>query len=285
MVAVAKVVARALIPRRLRNWLRRPASSFRWLRDQVAHFRGRDQVVQVRPGWEVRCHPAAWRLAYRVHLEDPEQVPELDAFIAACTPGMVFLDLGAHFGLFSLAALHFGGPGARAMAVDPSPTAERMLHCQARLNGVERRLEVVRAAVSASDGQTELVSAGVGSAGYFVPPERQHARGERTVVRAVTIDSLVLRGDLRPTHVKLDVEGGEADALRGGVKTLAAGAAPVLFVELHNAIVAGRGGDPGESLAILREMGYATFRLDGAAVTSEEILEHAVARVVARRMR
>jgi len=281
MVAVAKAVARALIPRRLRNWLRRPGASLAWLRDSLAHAAGRDRLVAIRPGWSVRCHPAAYRCDYRVFVDDPEQALELDTFIANCSDAMTLLDLGAHFGLFSLAALHYGGPGARALAVDPSPTAVRMLRCQARLNGVERRLEVIHAAASAREGTLDLVDAGVAAGGYYVPAER-HPMGERTAVPSVTIDSLARAAPGRLTHIKIDVEGAEAEVLRGARAVLTSAHAPILFVELHNAISARVGRDPIEALSLLADRGYALFRLDGTPATPEWILERDLVRIIAR---
>ena len=81
----------------------------------------------MRPGWLITCHPAAYRCAYHLQINDPEQVLEFDNFIDNSFQGMVLFDVGAHFGLFSLAALHYGGPGSRAIAVDPSPIAVRFL--------------------------------------------------------------------------------------------------------------------------------------------------------------
>ena len=285
MVAATKALARALIPRRFRNWVRSPARSLWWARDHLAHLLGQDQLVDIRAGWTVRCHPAAWRLAYRAHVEDPEQVPELDAFITHCTTGMVLVDAGAHFGLFSLAALHYGGREAVAVAVDPSPAAARMLRVQARLNGVEGQLTIIQAAVAARDGTIALVDAGIGSAAYFVQPERQHGVAERTSVPAVTVDSVAAGLRSPPTHLKIDVEGFEAEALRGARKTLACPHPPLLFLELHNEIVVRAGGDSGESLAILENCGYAVFDPSGARLDRDAILSRPLVRVMARRSR
>lgn len=85
--------------------------------------------LEIRPGWVLRAHPLAVRCVYMSQIRDLEQRAELDAFLARCSPGMQLLDVGCHFGVFSLAALHYGGPTARAVAVDPSHTATTMLHC------------------------------------------------------------------------------------------------------------------------------------------------------------
>ena len=275
-------VARAAIPRPIRNWLRRPGQSLAWATDDLAHRVGRDRAVEIRPGWTVRCHPAAWRLAYRAQVEDPDQVAELNGFIRACVPGMALLDVGAHFGVFSLAALHFGGDAARAAAVDPAPSAVRMLQLQARLNGAGERLLVVAAAIGARDGSLELVDAGVGSARYYVQPERQHSARERTTVPGITVDSLCAREHLRPTHVKIDVEGFEADVLRGATRTLRAEPRPLWFIELHNGIVRRSGADPAATFEILHAAGYELLAADGRSLMPDELLARSLIRVIAR---
>ena len=131
---------RVIIPRSARNWLRDPRKTLQWGIDAGRFALGQVETLEMRPGWELRAHPLAARCAYEPLRQDPEQRSELDSFIAACTPGMRLLDVGAHFGVFSLAALHYGGPTATAVAVDPSGTAAHMLTVHANLNGFSDRL-------------------------------------------------------------------------------------------------------------------------------------------------
>ena len=151
---------------------------------------GARNTVELRPGWSLLCHPLAYHHSYHAQREDPAQVAEFDGFLAKCTPGMILFDLGAHFGLFSLAALHYGGPTARAVAVDASPTAVRMTRIQARLNGVQDRLSVVQACVCDVPGVRDMVAVGVLADGYFACPDRDHPPRDRTTIPATTLDDL-----------------------------------------------------------------------------------------------
>jgi FkbM family methyltransferase len=274
-------LARALLPRGARNWLRSPAMSAAWVADEARHALGFDPAVPLRPGWSPRCHPAALRLAFWPALADGDQARELDGFIVACGPGMRFLDVGAHFGLFSLAALHYGGLEAVVIAVDPSPTAARILRLHARLNGVERRLTVVEAALADRAGRVDLVSVGVIAAGYYARPAADHGAGETTSVEALTLDALAERHGMTPTHIKIDVEGFEAQVL-AGARTVLAASHPLLFVELHNEMVRRRGLDPGATLDQLAAAGYALCDPDGRPVGAREILSRPLTRIVAR---
>jgi FkbM family methyltransferase len=272
-----------LIPRDVRNWLRSPAATLAWAWDDVRHRAGADRLARIREDWLLRCHPAAYRMAYQAHVGDPEQVLELDTFIAACTPGMVLFDLGAHFGLFALAATRYGGAGARAVALDPSGFACRMIREQARLNGVAARITVVEAAIAAASGRQAMIPVGVIAAGYYSAATEGHGAGEREEVRAVTVDDLARELDIWPTHMKIDVEGAEAAALLGAGAALARDPAPVLFLELHNAMVRARGADPGETLDLLAGVGYQVQGLDNRPLSRATILAQPLIRVVARR--
>lgn len=274
-------LARRLIPRRVRNWLRSPLRSLAWVRDGLLHRLGRDVIVELRPGWRLTAHPAAWRTAYRLHTVDPEQIAELDGFIRECRQPMLLFDIGAHFGLFSLAALHYGGPQARAVAVDPSPVAIGMLRRVALQNDLADRLTAMEAAAAAESGQVSLIDVGVQAAGYFVPADDAHPTGERTSVQAVTIDALARRFGL-PTHLKIDVEGFEADVLQGARAVLGAAVPPTLFLELHHLLVRERGLDPAGAIELVSSLGYGFFDGSGQATDGSALLGRDLVRVIAR---
>jgi FkbM family methyltransferase len=281
-----KQLLRRILPRGLRNVLRAPGKSLRWGWHRLRFALGARQTVAIRPGWSLVCHPLAYRHSYVAQQTDPEQVAEFDAFLAACTPGMTLLDIGAHFGLFSLAALHHGGPEARALAVDASPTAVEMVRVQAALNGVADRLQVVQACVCDQPaGVRGMVAVGVLADGYFAAPAEHHTARDLTSVRVVTLDQLVDRGGFRPSHIKIDVEGFEGQVLKGGEKVLTGCPAPLLFLELHNRLIRERGEDPAEVLGLLDRFGYTLCDPAGAPLGRHTLLARPLVRVSARRAR
>ncbi len=242
---------------------------------------GKTELVQVRPGWPLKCHPAAYRCAYSAQSNDPEQIAEFDSFVGTLFPGTVLFDIGAHFGLFSLAALHYGGQRAQAIAVDPSPMATRFLNIQAELNGVVDRLRVIEATVGDRMGRQNMIPVGVQASGYYVAPTEGYPSSELTETLAITLDSLVDELKVIPTHIKIDVEGDEAAVLRGGLRLLSRTPPPTLFVELHNEIVRGCGGRPAEALELLRGYGYQAFTVEGSPISNEAILSRPLIRIVA----
>jgi FkbM family methyltransferase len=274
---------RQIVPRSLRNWARSPSRSLQRAWDALLHATGADATLELRPGWHLICHPAVARAIERPQRNDPAQIRELNGFITACRPGMLLLDLGAHFGLFSFAALHFGGPAARAVAVDPSPDAVGMLALGARLNGVTQRLTLVQAAVGEQSGWQEMLPVGVIADGYYITPEADRVRRDLVRVRVVTVDELADAFGFRPTHLKIDVEGAEGSVLRGARRTLSTDPAPTIFLELHNDMVRRAGADPLDTVAELEQLGYALQTPEGAAMAREAAVAPPIVRLIASR--
>jgi FkbM family methyltransferase len=280
-VGSVKRLVRAVVPRGLRNWLRAPARSLDWGWQQTRFLLGRRDLLVIRPGLRLVSHPLAYRHSYFAQVEDPEQAAEFDTFIAHCTAGMVFFDVGAHFGLFALTAVHYGGPTARAVAVDASPAAARMIQTQARLNQVADRLQVVCACACDTAGTRAMVAVGPLAEGYYTPPTTQTPASEVTLTPAVTLDGLADQTGLRPTHVKIDVEGFEEAVLRGGRRLLMGPEPPLLFLELHNEMIRAQGREPRDVLGVLDEFGYRLLHVDGTAAEPAALLSRTLVRLVA----
>lgn len=248
-----------------------------WLWNCARFSIGATCAAPLLPDWNLRCHPHAYKILVRDQLDDPEQGAEFRNFVSHCSPSMLLFDVGAHFGVFSLTAAHFGG---RAVAVDPSPTATRMIAVQAALNGLADRIHIVGAAVSDRSGSLALLGSGVFSDGYF-QVAKGRSKGELTERPAITLDSMTERFGV-PTHVKIDVEGHE-DAVLRGAQSLLAGHSPVLFLEVHNNLIRAAGGDPNALLDGLDRLGYGTFAVSGEAADRWKILARPIVRIVARR--
>lgn len=268
-------VIRSTIPRPVRNWLRSPSKTAGWLLDATAYTLGVTKELRINERLTLICHPRAYRVAYQAQVTDPEEREEFSNFLAHCSETMLLFDLGAHFGIFSLAAAYCGG---RAVAVDPSPIATRMLKRQANINGLTERIRIIQAAVSDSRSRVNMLTSGVFSNGYFRSVQGR-PENDLTTTSATTLDQMSAEVG-RPTHIKIDVEGQEAAVLCGGRKTLER-YSPVLFLELHNELIRQDGGDPNSALNELARSGYSVRGLNGRAMNRDEILGKALVRVVA----
>jgi FkbM family methyltransferase len=283
MNELLKRAVRYSVPRPVRNWLRSPAKSAEWLWDSAKFSFGGTETLRLSPAIAISLHPHAFRHAYAAQITDPGQSAEFENFIRQCNDRMVLFDIGAHYGLFSLIA---AACGARVIAVEPSPIAMRMIKrhismnraTNGAMNGANAKIQVVQAAVSDGAGWLQMLSSGIFSEGYFRLVTGRPAR-ELTQVRAMTVDDLTSEFGA-PTHIKIDVEGHEAAAVRGARKTLTRDA-PQLFLELHTELRSKDRGDPSLTLKELKSVGYEAWSLDGRRLADDEILKESIVRIVA----
>jgi FkbM family methyltransferase len=273
-----KELVRYTIPRPIRNWLRSPARSFEWITDNALFSLGVTKRLRLSDNVNVILHPHAFKIGQRGQIADPEQRAEFDNFIRQCDNQMFLFDIGAHYGLFSLAAAQLG---AKAVAVEPSSSAIRIMIRQIALNDLTDKIRPVQAAASDLPGVLRVLDSGVFSDGYmkFV---RERPIRELTEVPAVSIDKIASEYGA-PTHIKIDVEGHEAAVLRGGRDTLTR-FSPKLFLELHNHMITTDGLDPRAALHELDGLGYETFALDGSPIDRTKILQEPLVRITANRI-
>ncbi len=199
--------------------LRLPAGvhDLRARRVKALRRQGADQCVEA-------FHQAGWRGYER---------PLPDVFLAAlrAAPGAV-LDVGANTGVYSLIAstVH----GATVHAFEAFPPVARLLRENLALNPTSRRVTVVEAAVTDSEGSIEL----------FVPPLSGLVEtsssidagfkpgSEPIVVPTVALDAYWRRqGSPTVTIVKVDVEGAEHRVL-AGAHAVVGRDRPVMFLEV-----------------------------------------------------
>jgi FkbM family methyltransferase len=255
-------LARVCTPRWARNWSRRPTKSAQsiWCRLRFAF--GSTTAVELREGFLLRCHPLA-REFFDVFRTDAEQSAELDSFIRHCSTGMRLLDLGAHYGAFALASLHYGGSESKALCVEASWAAARILRKNLALNGVTSRCQVLNIAVAACDGYLAMLTTGPFSGDYVVASRED--RNDTTLIASRTIASVLSQARFTPTHLKIDIEGCEVDVIHNS-RQLLEKLRPVIFLELHGKMIAASGQHPNQVIADLRECGYRHFEIGGSKV-------------------
>ena len=160
------------------------------------------------------------------------------AICAAVRPGCVVYDIGAHVGTLALGMARLVGELGQVVAFDGDPDNATALRESGLRNHLQARLDVVHAAVwsyTASHGipfrrgGTRRSQGGVEVAGQ----RPVVGTGEIIAVPAITLDDFIATGRRLPKLVKIDVEGGEYEVLRGG-STLFAKQRPQIVVEVHH---------------------------------------------------
>jgi len=119
-------------------------------------------------------------------------------------------DLGAHFGLYSVALALRVGPSGQVAAFEPNPWSFARLERHRRMNRLEW-LRTYQAAASDRSGDAELLTYGQrdSTSAHLRYGDETQGEGSAPIgIRALRLDDLVASGELRPPRfAKVDVEG------------------------------------------------------------------------------
>jgi len=186
---------------------------------------------------------------------EPNEFAFLDRVLK---PGMVFVDVGANDGYFTLFAAQRVGPLGKVLAIEPSTRERLNLERNIERNRL-RNVTVLPVALGADCGTAELhlaqsSHAGHNTLGRFANDGVKAEGTERVNLR--TLDSLAGDGPLdRIDVMKIDVEGAEASVIAGARDVLAA-TRPLIVIEISDKALRGQGSDAGRLIGILRELNY-----------------------------
>jgi FkbM family methyltransferase len=173
---------------------------------------------------------------------------EISWLLAQINADSTVWDIGAHAGYVTMACAR---RARHVVACEASPRNTAFLRAHVALNGLEN-VSIVEAAIS--DRADSLVPFGTSQDDY-----QGHIGGAGHMVRTATIDTLVASGLPPPSFVKMDIEGGEADALRGGVQTFASNQ-PSLLLAVHSESLAA------ECRRFLETLGYLVNEINVATL-------------------
>jgi FkbM family methyltransferase len=162
-------------------------------------------------------------------------------------PGMTVVDGGAHVGYYTCLAARLVGPRGLVLAFEPSPRNYELLLANVWRNGFTN-VVCYPWALGAENGVARLALSETNTG-----DNRVGADG--VPVRVAALDALEA---LRPPVdvVKLDVQGGEGDALRGMERLLAASPDVLVTLEFWPQGIRDRGGEPGAALDWYRTLGF-----------------------------
>jgi FkbM family methyltransferase len=203
----------------------------------------------------------------------------MDSFVALCNEDMVLLDIGAHYGLFTLAALRYGGPRARAIAVEPSAEASRILRINVELSGARERVVTLEVAAGAEDGDLTMLTTGPNGAHYMLGVDSGTIRPDVSRISQLTIPSIIASAEIVPTHVKIDVEGFEGEVISGGERVLR-DHRPIIFLELHGQLIRQRNRNPRDVLEHLSALGDHRFERSGERIGPDAAAALEIVRLV-----
>lgn len=174
-------------------------------------------------------------------------------------PGETVLDVGAHFGYFSLLLSRLVGPGGRVYSFEPTPSTFEVLAANAARAG---NITPVHSAAGDSAGTLEIADYGLKYCAWntLAPASRMpdvldriEARRERVVT--LRLDDFIAERSLSPAFIKIDAENFERQVIGGLLQTVSRGR-PAILMETGSAESLSAG-------ALLLERGYGMWVSDG----------------------
>ncbi len=181
-------------------------------------------------------------------------------------PGSTFVDVGAHIGTTSIAAVRRFG-FAEALAFEPEPENFRLLRANLAANDADEAVHEFNVAVSRRRGTAQLrLRPGAGTRHSLTRSGQEEAG--TVPVPTTDLDSMADRGELDPDAVGLlwlDVESHELEVLQGAHSLVSRGV-PIVM-ELNAREVGGKRLDALQALLARSYTGAVDLRTDPAEGT------------------
>jgi FkbM family methyltransferase len=197
---------------------------------------------------DLKSEKALWLGNY-----EPDLVQTITRFVR---PGATVYDIGANIGYHTVYFAAGVSETGKVFAFEPHPDNLERLRHNLTLNGLLERVEVVACAVGKDAGQAVfLLHASPGMGKLEGSLGRKLTESDSITVDVVVLDQFAYGSTNRqPDLIKLDIEGGEVQALQG-MRRLLKEAKPVLLLELHGDRAAR------EAAALLQEMEYSLYSM------------------------
>lgn len=155
-----------------------------------------------------------------------QEFQDMGVVLHTLRAGDLFVDAGANVGSYTVLAA--GVCGASVIAIEPVPSTFSHLLDNIRLNNLESLVTAENIGLAASPGRLRF-SERHGTMNHVLASGEQEPCGIDVPVR--TLDGVL--GNLRPTVVKIDVEGYEAEVLKGAEGMLQADTLRAVVMELN----------------------------------------------------
>lgn len=217
----------------------------------------------------VRLPFGAWWIARNDHIGSPiregrfENAEYLfvDRFLR---PGMTVLDIGAHHGFYTLLASKRVGPHGRVFSFEPSPREKKALLRHVKINRC-RNVTVEGIALGSQPSDAELFvvqGTQTGCNSLRKPASDVSGALQPVPVHVARLDDWLANHELEKIDfIKLDVEGGEREVLKGAQALLRRRLRPVILAEVQDVRTLPWGYPAKEVICHLCDRDYQWFRL------------------------
>ena len=149
-------------------------------------------------------------------------------------PGDLFIDIGAHWGIFTLSAISAHPGKIKALAIEPLPDNVAHLRQWLAFNNMQNQVDVVQGAAGNGYGEGVLFANSTMGHSLVEGNMAPGAKGREIRVPIASVDDLLAaRPDLqgRRTILKIDVEGVEPEVVDGAWNLVEAGLVKAIMWE------------------------------------------------------
>jgi FkbM family methyltransferase len=259
----------------------RRAPALTLLRSVIWYWRCllRVSTVLELPRWSVRMLFPAERKGFGKFIYTFREYyePELAYLEKILSPGSVFVDVGANFGVYTLVASKLVGETGKVIAFEPTAQSFAILRQNIELNHFSnaRAFQVALAQTR----RRAWLNYGWDPVGNWVGDSPGGNEGEE--VQTEALDHLLEENGIDRVHaIKIDVEGAEELVLRGAITCLTT-QSPIVIFEFNPACAARLGLSPLGARDFLRNLGYRFVVLGDCAKSKEPALQPSYFNMVA----
>jgi FkbM family methyltransferase len=174
--------------------------------------------------------------------------------------GMTVVDIGAHYGYYTLVAARGVGRSGRVYAFEPHPTNYEILFKNIVLNGYENVI-AVKKAISDRSGTANLTVVG-NSLEHRLSSSYSQSRCSISVETTTIDEFLESVGCSEVNVIKMDIEGGEESALKGMTGLLRTSARLKIVMEYAPSRLEAGGVRPLSIVNWLREFGFVVWTIN-----------------------
>lgn len=211
---------------------------------------------------------------------------ERDFVLSFLRNGMIFFDVGANFGLYTLLAARLVGNSGHVHSFEPSPFEYSKLLRNIRLNML-KNVSTNQVAVGDRNDSIEFTIYGNGWGAYntIADSNQLNVPSTRTSVRQTKLDTYIrTHGITQIDFIKIDVEGAEKKVFQGGSSLLWPKLRPLVMCEFSDQRTVNLSYKATELWNYLVDFDYIWYEVDAtngklrqAAMKSEYVYENLVA--------
>jgi FkbM family methyltransferase len=191
------------------------------------------------------------------------EATELEFLLDVLKPGMIFVDVGANVGFYSIPAAKKVEHGT-VFAFEPCAWTYRTLLENVKINKLTN-IQAVNSALADRKGQATLQVNVRGKDGLNTLGRPTHVDCEVVAterVQVTSLDDFMLEQSISSVDaMKIDVEGAELFVLKGATNLLRQPNAPLILYESHS-LSKGFNYHPVEQMWFLEKLGYSLYVID-----------------------